>query len=405
MRIVVALPYAPWPIERGTDRLIMNLLEGLSASHEVALVTMALGRDELARLEEIENPRITVRGMLAPHRRSLSHRLYYKARNLMIELFRAVPSRVSYAAPPALLRLIADTAREFDADLVFASYWHLYRLPEYIEAERLVLMTHDLDFLVNPERMRMQRRGIGRPLAALRTRMLERIEWNAYSRFETIVTVTEADAEVMRNHPLTAGTSVHSLPLALDLSVFDPSTYRREQNSVLLMGAFHADFNIDAFRFFVNEVLPLVLERYPECRLDVVGQGVSADMRRIAPPAVRFRGLVESVIPYLGRCSLMVLPMRYCGGVRIRMLEAAAMGTPVVSTSVGVAGMGLAAGEDYLEADSAEAMAEAITRLLGDENEAMRLGKNARGWAEEHISMDTYPARLNALLEKLARSR
>ena len=52
MKIVVALPYAPWPVARGIDRLVMNLIEGLSARHEVVLVTMALGRNDLERLAE-----------------------------------------------------------------------------------------------------------------------------------------------------------------------------------------------------------------------------------------------------------------------------------------------------------------------------------------------------------------
>jgi glycosyltransferase involved in cell wall biosynthesis len=404
MRIVVTIPYAPWPIRKGTDRLIMNLLEGLSASHEVVLATMALDEGELARLQEIEKPGIAVRGILAPHRRSPSHRLCYKARNLAIALFGAVPPRVSYAAPPALLRLIADTSREFGADLVLASYWHMHRLPEYIEAEKLALITHDLDFLVNRERVKMATRWISRIMAALQTRLLARIERNAYTRFERIITVNESDAEILRRHPVSSGKSIHTLPLALDLSAFNPNAYPREPNSMLFMGTFYSDFNTDAYRFFVNEVLPSVLAKHPKCRFDVVGQGISADMRRIAPPAVRFIGYVENITPYIGRCSLMVLPMRFCGGVRIRMLEAAAMGTPVVSTPVGVAGMGLVAGRDYIEADSAEAMVDAIMRLLGDEIEAKRVGANARRWAEEHISMSTYPARLNALLENITGS-
>lgn len=153
MKIIVAIPYAPWPITKGTDRLVLNLLEGLSVNHEVVLVTMALSRQELEKLREIEKPRIAVRAILAPNKRSAAHRAYYKAKNLAAALCTGVPVQVSYAAPRQLLRLIADTAREEKADLVLASYWSLYRLPERIENAKLVLITHDLDFVVNAGRI------------------------------------------------------------------------------------------------------------------------------------------------------------------------------------------------------------------------------------------------------------
>jgi glycosyltransferase involved in cell wall biosynthesis len=401
MRIVVAIPFSPWPVQRGIDRLIMNLLAGLSAHHDVALATMALGREDLARLREIEGPRIRIEAMLAPHRRGFGQRAWRKARNLALGLITGVPAQVNYAAPRSYLELIADTARTFEADIVLASYWHLYRLPDYVDTGKLVLVTYDLDFLVNPGRVGLRPRGMPRAIAALRARSLERIERMAYDRYETILTVTEADAEILSRDPSLKGKRIASLPLALDLSEFDPTAYRRENDRVLFLGSFHADFNIDAYRFFVTEVAPRLLELHPTARIEIVGEGLGERMKRLAPSPVSFSGYVESIAPHIGRCSVMVLPMRFCGGVRIRMLEAAAMGTPVVSTPVGVAGMGLTAGTEYVEAESAEGMAGAIAGLLRDADEAARIGDAARRWACEHISMESYPARLDALVEKL----
>ena len=401
MRIVVAIPFSPWPVRKGTDRLIVNLLRGLSRSHEVTLVTMALGRGELSRLREIEGPRIRVEAMLAPHRRGGGRRIWYKARNLAYALFTGVPAQVSYAAPGAYLELVADTARSIGADIVLANYWHLYRLPEYIDPGKLALITHDLDYLVNPGRVGVTPSGIARAVAAVRARSLERIERIAYIRYGTILTVTGADAELLGRDPELRDKTIRPLPLALDLAEFDPAPYSRLRNNILFMGTFHSDFNIDAYAYLVDEVLPLVRGKHPDFRCDIVGEGVSGEMRSIAPPEVSFAGYAESIIPYLGRCSVMVLPMRFCGGVRIRMLEAAAMGTPVVSTPEGVAGMGLTAGEEYLEADSPQDFADAVSRLLGDEALSQRIGSNARRWAEGHLSIETYGDRLEEALRGL----
>jgi glycosyltransferase involved in cell wall biosynthesis len=101
----------------------------------------------------------------------------------------------------------------------------------------------------------------------------------------------------------------------------------------------------------------------------------------------------------------MVLPLRFGGGVRIRMLEAAAMGTPVVSTPDGVKGLNLKEGREYLEAATAEEFAGAVVRLLQDEALAREIGKNARLWAERNISSATYPDRLNQVLNRMIENR
>ncbi|MCX5753879.1 MAG: glycosyltransferase, partial [Candidatus Krumholzibacteria bacterium] len=278
MRIIVAIPYAPWPVTKGTDRLVLNLLDGLAANHEVTFVTVALSRGDLERLREIEKPRVAVRAILAPHRRSIFHRVYHKKMNVMKDVFAGVPAPVSYAAPGEFVRLIADTAKERKADLVFASYWHLYRLPELVKDAKLVLVTHDLDFLVNPSRLNAMS-GFSRFFAARRLKALERIERKAYGRFETILALTPSDAETLARHPAAAGKAVYALPLALDLGAFNPSAYERGRNRILFMGALYSDFNRDALRFFLSEVLPVVRSRNPEARLEVVGYGADESLR------------------------------------------------------------------------------------------------------------------------------
>ncbi len=400
MRIVVVLPYAPWPATKGTDRLILNLLDGLAVNHEVTLVTMALSRGDLERLREIERPRVAVRAILAPNKRSVVHRACHKNVNILKAAFAGLPAQVSYAAPAAFLRLIADTVKERKADLVLASYWHLYRLPELVKDSKLALVTHDLDFLVNPARLAATS-GASRFFAARRLKALERIERKAYERYETILTVTPSDAETLARQSVAAGKAIFALPLALDLGAFNPAAYARERNRILFMGTFHSDFNRDAFRFFASEVFPVVRARNPEARVEIVGHGVDESLRAAAGPGVFFSGGVEDIRPHLGACSVMVLPLRFCGGVRIRMMEAAATGTPVVSTPVGVAGMGLEAGSDYLEAQTGAEIALAVLHLLRDGGEARRIGALARRWAEENISMESYPARLDALFDKM----
>ena len=398
MKIVVTVPYTPWPVTRGTGRLIVNLIEGLSERHEVTLVTMTLSKAELEKLKELEKPGIKVRAMLAPHRRGASGKLLRKLHNVISDLVSDIPQDVSYSAPPEFLRLIADTASRESADIVLASYWHMYRLPEFVKDTRLALVTHDMDHLVSRDRLNLTRTGPERMKAEKEAGRLERFEMKAYRRFDTILTVTASDTEALQGIPACEGKTILPLPLALDLSVFTPGAFEREKDRILFLGSFHSDFNRDALRYLVSDVFPSIRREVPGAVLEVVGHGADERLRKEAGESVEFTGGVEDIVPYLGRCSLMVLPLRFSGGVRIRMMEAAAMGTAVVSTPAGVAGMGLESGGHYLEAADASAMAKAVVSLLRDGEEAARLGGNARRWAERSISMENYPDRLDEML-------
>jgi glycosyltransferase involved in cell wall biosynthesis len=399
MKIVVTVPYTPWPVTRGTGRLIVNLIEGLSKHHEVTLVTMTLSKAGLEKLRELERPGVKVRGMIAPHRQGASGKLLRKMRNVIYDFLRGIPQDVSYSAPPEFLRLIAETAVAWPADLVLASYWHMYRLSDYLSGPRLALVTHDMDYIVNRERIRLADTGSGGVKSEKEAARLERIETEAYRRFDTILTVTASDAEVLRGIHAYEGKKIMPLPLALDLSVFTPGAFEREKGRILFLGSFHSDFNRDALIYFTSEVFPLVRSARPEAVLEIVGHGADEKLIREAGEGVEFTGGVDDIRPCLGRCSLMVLPLRFSGGVRIRMMEAAAMGTAVVSTPAGVAGMGLEAGRDYLEAADAGSMAGAVVSLLGNAEEAARLGGNARSWAERKISMEDYPDRLDQMIK------
>lgn len=404
MKILLALSHPPYPVRRGNHRLIMNLIDGLSKRHEVVLVTMTLRKGDRSALREIEGTNVAVRSIPAPNRRSRAHRLFYKIRNTLLALVRGIPPEVSYAAPKAFHDLICRTAAEEKVDLILASYWHLYELPKRCRGVRLSLITHDIDFLIHKERLQRIPNRWARRWVGMGACMRERIERKAYRSYDLILALTERDADVLRELCGGAETVIMTLPLAIDLDLYCCDDFGREKDRILFLGAFDADFNRDAFLCFVREVFPVVLESRPSARLLVVGFGVDHALRSASPPQVQFMGGVSDIRPFLGRCTCMVLPLRFGGGVRIRMMEAAAIGTPVVSTPVGVRGMGLVRGRDYLEGSSPGEMAAAILRLLEDDALAIEIGENARRWAADTISMSSYPDRLDTFLHELLRS-
>ena len=379
----------------------MSLIEGLRVKHEVILVTMTFSKKESELLKGIEKQGFFVRSIVAPNKSGFLKKIFYKVRNTLRAIFRGIPGEISYATPRVFLKLISDTARREKVDMVLSSYWHMYMLPDILREFKNVLITHDLDFLIHPVRIPGGRGVLRRLTAGHDAAMREKIEMKAYGCYDTILTVTHKDAEALRKEPVAEKKKIFPLPIALDLERFKRGNLQRKEDRVLIIGTFHSDFNRDALLYFLRDIFPEIIRRRPSTFLHVVGEGVDRDTRDNAGANVEFHGYVEDIVPVLGECSLMVLPLRFAGGVRIRMIEAAAVGTPVVSTSKGVEGMGLIDGKEYLEASSAKEMADLVIRLLEDMKMAEKIGENARRWVEENFSLESYPERLDDLLIKI----
>jgi glycosyltransferase involved in cell wall biosynthesis len=400
VRILLVTSYSPFPVRRGRDRLIKSLIDGLAVRHEVTLATMALDETEERALAE-GGAAFSIRSIKAPNRRSVIHRGWFKLVNIAGALVTLVPPEVSYARPLAFVRHVRRLCEELEPELVLVNYWHLYDLPRVLRSRRVVLITHDVDYLVSAERTRRISGFFKRTVARIDAVFEERIERRAYSLYDSILTLTKRDAGAVVEAIGDARKTVLPLPLAIDLRRYRPSGLERDRETILFFGAFDADFNRDALRFLARDIFPEVRRLRPGCRCELVGHGLEAHLRRELPPGFVYRGGVEDVRPHLAACTCAVLPLRFGGGVRIRMMEAAAMGTPVVSTPAGVAGMGLQAGRDYLEASDAPGFARAILDLIEDERLAAAIGESARRWACETISMDDYPDRLDACLSLL----
>lgn len=141
---------------------------------------------------------------------------------------------------------------------------------------------------------------------------------------------------------------------------------------------FHA--NRDAMRYFVGEILPGIRARHPSIRLRITGEATQAQRQEVNPgndPAVEFTGFLPDVRPIVARSAVCVVPLRVGGGTRVKILEAMALGTPVVSMRKGVEGLPVVAGRQALVTDAPASFADAVCRLLVERDLRSSIRENA----------------------------
>jgi glycosyltransferase involved in cell wall biosynthesis len=270
--------------------------------------------------------------------------------------------------------LIADVTCENHA-LVFC-----YRLSSFALIEsltgRTVLKTAPLVVDFDDIESRVLERVLDRPESRMgaEQRLMTRIELietrltesRALRRAAMVSVCSVLDAgDLMRRSP---GAPVRVVPNSFPAC--GPILPRQESAPVraLFLGTMTYHPNEDAVLFFCNQVLPLLrAEPSIDIEIDIVGRGPSSQVMALAElPGVNVIGGVEQVEPYYAAADFVIVPVRYGGGTRIKILEALALGRPIVSTSIGAEGLELRPGKDILIADTPEEFALCCRKLAQD---------------------------------------
>jgi len=205
-------------------------------------------------------------------------------------------------------------------------------------------------------------------------------------RFDHVFLSNPADsARLARDHP--------SVRISLLPNVVPPAQtathVARDPWRMLFLGTLSYLPNEDGVGWFIREVLPCILAREPHMRLRVAGVGLPDGLvPLLSIDGVDFAGEVPAVAPEYAAAAMLVVPLRAGSGTRIKILEAFAYGTPVVSTSIGAAGLDVRDGQQLLIADSPDSLARRCVELAHDASLQESLAREALQWVTTHHSID-----------------
>jgi glycosyltransferase involved in cell wall biosynthesis len=184
----------------------------------------------------------------------------------------------------------------------------------------------------------------------------------------------------------------------------DPRTFTIERtrrvDTVVYPGSVTFGANYQAVAWFLREVWPRVRGRHPQARFVVTGSTTGVDLAPLQVAGVEFAGLVADIHATVAEAAMAVVPLTQGGGTRLKVLEAFALGTPVVSTSKGAEGLGIAADVHALIADTADAFAGAVLDVLARPAEARVRAMRARTDIAEGSAWPVVLTRLDDVLDE-----
>jgi polysaccharide biosynthesis protein PslH len=209
-------------------------------------------------------------------------------------------------------------------------------------------------------------------------------------KFDHLLVTSAEDAEVARGMAQGAGVTVY--PNALP-EIPLPALGEREE--IVFSGNLEYAPNIQAVRFFHGQIWPALRSRWPALKWKIVGKHPEAIQAMVGgDPRIELTGFVEDAVTALATAKAAVVPVLAGSGTRVKILEAWAAGTAVVSTSLGAAGLNGRSGEHLLVADDPGSFARAVSELLASPGRRKEIGIAGRKFYEEHF---TWPAAWRSL--------
>src|SRR5262245_10724053 len=290
-------------------------------------------------------------------------------------------------AHPAYRDAVAACLRAERFDLVQVEFTETTHLLPAAVPLPVVLTVHQLLFAAERPLWHADGRGLRRGAVLLHRYLRELdFELRAIRAARHVITMSSEDAARLQR--FLPGRSISVSSVGVDCrELRPPAGAPAPQTDLLFVGNFAHPPNPDAVRFLVHDVLPRLAR---PARVRIVGHGATPGLAAGAPAGtVEVLGAVPDVRPHLARAGVVVAPVRFGTGMRGKVLEALAMGRPVVTTALGAEGLGAVSGRHLLVADDAPAFAGAIDAVLADPALAARLGAGGRALVESRFDWDT----------------
>ncbi len=381
-RILFVCPFFPWPLTSGGKIRTFNLIRVLGGDAEIHL--RALREPGVGR--EGERKLAPFCADIATFERDRPGTVMRWSRSKLERWFHS----------PALRKALAQDVQKGAFDLIHLDELLLARSLPPAPHVPVVQHHHKLDTVLYDSLS--HHLGVHRHFDLWK---LRRLESESARRFKWHVVCGEHDAEILRERY--TGLEFQVVPSGFDPDYFRPSDppAARTRNRILFLGTLSYGPNVDAIVRFIR-ILPRLRERFPKVVFDVVGGDANRVIHSLHGNGVNVIGSVRDVRPYLEGAALLVVPLSIGGGTRLKIVEALAMGCPVVSTTVGAEGLELTPGVHLRIANGEDELAAAVLDVLADPEAARSMAERGRLQVHERYTWKVLARGLLDFWERIA---
>ena len=389
MKILVLSTWFPYPTNQGSKVRAYHLIKSLAASHEIGLISF---EDFPVQPDWIEHMRQFCHQVVIVPR----HPFRYSRIKIGLGLLSLDPSHVVAGYSSEMAMATQNLNNDWHPDLIFALTLVTAPYALQVQGIQRVVDVDNLLALMVHEQYSHSKGLLRRARRYLAYRKLLRYESRIYRQFDLALVCSQRDVErAARYIPAIPG-QIKSAPNGVDLENMRPEITTPKSGALIFNGALTYEPNLDAMEFFLREIFPQVSAKVPQAHLRITGKTEGVPLSRLPGTngKVIFTGYLGDIRPAVAASRVCVVPLRMGAGTRIKILEAMALGTPVVSTTKGAEGLEVQSGTHLLIADQPGDFAQQTLRLLQDEelhahirSNALQLVHNKYDWRQIGVNL------------------
>jgi glycosyltransferase involved in cell wall biosynthesis len=394
MKILWVNPHFLHPTTKGGQIRTLEMLRHLHRWHEIHYVALENPAEPEGLARSLE---YCSRAYPIPHSlptRGSAAFVWQAAGNLLDPLPLAITRYRSAAMKSEVARLLATgTFDRLVADFLFAA-------PNVPSLSQALLFQHNVETTIWDRHLENAHSAVARAFFRIQRNRMARYEGSACRQSAHVVAVSSQDAQRFRT--MFQAKRVSEVPTGVDIASFTrPKDQTFEHKADLVfVGSMDWLPNIDGCNYFVREILPLIRRKRPNFTLAIVGRSPGSGILEMArtDPGILVSGTVPDIRPYLWGCSVSIVPLRIGGGTRLKIYEAMAAQTPIVSTTIGAEGLPVLHGTNLYLADTPEAFAQHCLDLLDSPSARQKMAQNAYHMVSSRFSWENAARIFEAIL-------
>lgn len=390
MRVLFLGAWFPFPADNGSKIRVYHLLRAVGEKHEVTLVSLAFGSsrpEQFSTLCQAVYP-IFYNPFVRP-------RLFQWLRYFSLSPIMALPIR-------AMNQVVNELLNTSAFDVVIASTEVVARYALRFQIPRILEEHNSLSRLMQ-ERYEAEGSYIQRTSHWVAWQKAQFYEQRLFQQFDQVVMVSERDRQMSQQLVAKYPGRVQCVPNGVDCEHNRPGLAVPIPNTLIFNGSLTYQANYDAIDYFLQTIYPLIQTAIPNVSLTITGSTDGVPLEKLKTDnTVHFTNYLADVRPAVAQSWICVVPLRQGGGTRLKILEAMALGTPVVATSKGAEGLDLKPNKHILIADKPETFACTVIQLLQNTPLCQTLATNGRQLVETHYNWQAIGQQFLQLVEETA---